>query len=530
MHDTDLVLTGILVGVAALLVLAYLSRIPYPILLVVGGAAIGFVPGMPEIELDPELVLLILLPPLLYSAAFFSSLRDLRANLAPISMLAVGLVLFTMVGVAAVAHYVIGMGWEVSFVLGAIVSPTDPVAATSIGRRVGLPPRIVTIVEGESLVNDSTALIAYRTAVVAAVSGSFSLLDASATFVFNAIAGVAIGLAVGWLVAQVRSRIEDAPTEITISIFTPFFAYLPAEALEVSAVLAAVSAGVYLGWNSPRLISPPTRIEAFAVWNLLVFLLNAALFTLVGLQLPGVLDNLDGRGTGDLVWWAVAVSLTVMVTRFLWIFPLSYLSGVLGKQSPPWRNIAVLGWTGMRGAVSLAAALAVPLTVDGGAPFPDRDLLIFLTYAVILSTLLLQGLTLPAVIRALGVTAEDGDARYWESKARLLAADAALGRLEELRDEDWVRGETADRVRQLYEYRRRRFASRFADDDGESMAIEERALDYQRLLREILEAQRRRVVELRNEGRINDEIMRRIERDLDLEDNRLEVGWTERDR
>jgi CPA1 family monovalent cation:H+ antiporter len=365
--------------------------------------------------------------------------------------------------------------------------------------------------------------------VVAAVSGSFSLLDASATFVFNAIAGVAIGLAVGWLVAQVRSRIEDAPTEITISIFTPFFAYLPAEALEVSAVLAAVSAGIYLGWNSPRLISPATRIEAFAVWNVLVFLVNAALFTLVGLQLPSVLENLDGRGTGELVGWAVAVSLAVMATRFLWIFPLTYLSGVLGKQSPPWRNIVVLGWTGMRGAVSLAAALAVPLTVDGGAAFPDRDLIIFLTYAVILSTLVLQGLTLPALIRRLGVSGEDGDARYWESKARLLAADAALGRIEELRDEDWVRSETADRVRQLYEYRRRRFASRFAEDDGESMEIEARSVSYQRLVREILEAQRRRVVELRNEGRINDEIMRRIERDLDLEDNRLEVGWTERD-
>jgi monovalent cation/hydrogen antiporter len=517
MHDHEVVLTAILAGVAALLVIAHLSRIPYPMLLVVGGAAIGYVPGMPEIELEPELVLLILLPPLLYAAAFFSSLRDMRANVGPISLLAVGLVLFTMVGVALVAHEVVGLGWEASFVLGAIVSPTDPVAATSIGRRVGLPRRIITIVEGESLVNDSTALIAYRTAVVAAVSGSFSLMDASATFVFNAVVGVAIGLAVGWLIAQVRSRIEDAPTEITISIFTPFFAYLPAEALGVSAVMAAVTAGVYLGWNSPRLISPPTRIEAYAVWSLLVFLLNAALFTLVGLQLPGVIETLEGRSTGELVWWAVAVSVTVMAVRFLWIFPLTR------AFAQPWRHTVILGWTGMRGAVSLAAALAVPLTVD------DRDVILFLTYAVILSTLLLQGLTLPRLVRALGVRDDDGDERYWESKARLLAADAALSRLEELRAEDWVRDDTADRVRNLYEYRRRRFASRFGDDDGESAGIEERAVAYQRLLREILEAQRRRVIELRNQGRINDEIMRRIERDLDLEDNRLEVEWTQRE-
>jgi monovalent cation/hydrogen antiporter len=298
-------------------------------------------------------------------------------------------------------------------------------------------------------------------------------------------------------------------------------------------VMAAVTAGVYLGWNAPRLVSPATRIEAYAVWNVLVFLLNAALFTLVGLQLPGVIERISDEPTASLIGWAAVVSLTVIVTRFAWIFPLTYLPRRLWRNVrerdplPPWQHIVILGWTGMRGAVSLAAALAIPLTVDGGGAFPDRDLIIFLTYAVILATLLLQGLTLPSLIRALGADGEDGDDQYWENKARLLAADAALARIAELRDEDWVRDETAERLERMYEYRRRRFAMRFADDDGESSQIEERSVAYQRLLREVLEAQRRRIVALRNEGRINDEIMRRVERDLDLEDNRLEVAWTE---
>jgi Na+/H+ antiporter len=532
MHETDLILAAVLAGVGVLLILAYVTRIPYPILLVVGGALLGGIPGLPDVELDPDLVLVILLPPLLYSAAFFSSLRDLQANLRPISLLAIGLVLFTMLGVAAAAHWITGMAWEPAFVLGAIVSPTDPVAATSIGRRVGAPRRVITIVEGESLVNDSTALIAYKFGVAAAVTGSFSLFEATGRFFLDATVGVAIGLLVGYLVALIRFRIDDPPTEIAISLLTPFFAYLPAEALGVSAVLAAVTTGIFLGWNSPRLIRPSTRIEAFAVWSVLVFGLNAALFTLVGLQLPGVLDRISDQPPGELFVDAAVISAAVMIIRLLWVYPATYLPRILWRRvrendpAPSAAGVLLVGWTGMRGAVSLAAALALPLTIDGGAPFPDRDLIIFFTYAVILSTLLLQGLSLPYVIRRLGVP-DDGADGYWESKARYLAAQAAVDRVEELRAEDWVREGTADRVRQLYDYRRRRFASRFAEDGTESEEFEARAVDYQRLLREVLEAQRRRVVQLRNEGRINDDVMRRIERDLDLEDTRLEVGWSE---
>jgi monovalent cation/hydrogen antiporter len=523
----DLILLTVLVGVAALLIAAYHSRIPYPILLVVGGAVIGFLPGVPDVQLDPEMVLVIVLPPLLYAAAFFSSLRELRDNLEEISLLAIGLVIFTMVGVAAVAHEAIdGMSWEAAFVLGAVVSPTDPVAASAIASRVGAPRRYVTIVEGESLVNDATALVAYKFAVAAVVTGSFSLTEASGRFVLNAIAGIAIGIAIGYLVARLRKALDDAPTEITISLITPYFAYLPAEALGVSAVLAAVTTGIYMGWHSPELITPATRIQSFSVWEILVFVLNAVLFVLVGLQLPTVLDGIGGMSTRDIVVDAAAVSLAVIVIRFLWVFPTTYvprwLSRRVRERRGPitWHFPAIVAWTGMRGAVSLAAALAIPQTIDGGGAFPQRDLIVFLTYAVILVTLLLQGLTLPGVIKVLGVE-EDGNLEQRESKARILAARAALDRIEELREQDWVRDDTADRMRGMYDFRIRRFSARFdEEDDG---AIDRQSEAYQRLRRKVLEAERAEIVRLRNVGKINDEIMRRIERDLDLEDTRLEV-------
>jgi CPA1 family monovalent cation:H+ antiporter len=523
----DLVLLAVLAAVALFLIVAYHSRIPYPILLVVGGAVIGFLPGIPDVQLDPDLVLVIVLPPLLYSAAFFSSLRDLRDNLRPIGMLSIGAVIATMVAVAVVAHAVVdGMSWEAAFVLGAVVSPTDAIAATAIASRVGAPSRFVTIIEGESLVNDATALVAFKFAVAAAVSGSFSLATASGRFALNAVVGIAIGIAVGWVVAQVRRVIDDAPTEITISLLSPYFAYLPAEALGVSAVLAAVTTGVFMGWRSPQLITPATRIQAFAVWEIVQFVLNAALFVLVGLQLPSVIDGISDMPTRTIVADAVAVAATVVVVRFLWVYPAVYIPRFLSARLrerdpyPPWWMPAIVGWTGMRGAVSLAAALAIPATIEGGAPFPQRDLIIFLTYAVIAATLILQGTTLPLIIKALGVE-EDGSAAQRESKARLLAARAAIARIDQLTDEEWVREDTAERVKRGYEFRIRRFEARFDDEDDGS--IDARSYDYQRLVRELLEAQRAEIIRLRNMGKINDEIMHRIERDLDLEDTRLEV-------
>jgi Na+/H+ antiporter len=525
--ELDLVLLGVLVAVAAFLVIAYRTGLPYPILLVVGGAALGFLPGVPDVRLEPEVVLVIVLPPLLYAAAFFASLRDLRDNLRPISLLSIGLVVVTTVAVAAVAHAVVdGMSWEAAFVLGAVVSPTDPVAATTIAGRVGAPRRYVAVVEGESLVNDSTALIAYKFAVAATVTGAFSLWEAGGRFVLNAVVGVAIGVAVGWLVAQIRGRIEDAPTEISISLLTPYLAYLPAEALGVSAVLAAVTAGIWLGWRSPQLITPDTRLRAFSFWEVLVFLLNAGLFALVGLQLPAVVEGISDAPVSQIAVQAVAVVAAVIVVRFLWVYPATYvpraLSGRVRARDPypPWQNVFLVAWTGMRGAVSLAAALGIPTTVDGGAPFPDRDTIIFLTYAVIFGTLVLQGLSLPLVIRWLGVERDDTDVQK-EAKARLLAAQAAIERLDALSEEEWVRDGTAERMRGAYQFRIRRFSARF--DEADDGAIEQGSLAYQRLRRELLEAEREEIVRLRNQGRITDAVMHRIERDLDLEDTRLDA-------
>jgi monovalent cation/hydrogen antiporter len=449
------------------------------------------------------------LPPLLYAASFFTSLRDFRANLKPIGLLAIGLVVATMLGVAAVAHLATGLGWPASFVLGAVVAPTDPIAATAIARRFGVPRRIVTIVEGESLVNDATALVLYGVAVTAVVTGSFSLWDASLDFVVSVIGGVAVGLAVGWIVALVRIRLDNIPAEIAISLLTGFLAYIPAEALGVSGVLAAVTVGFYLGWRSPELSTPAMRLQGLAVWETLVFLLNALLFTLIGLQLGPILDALRGESTGDLILDALVVTATVMLIRIAWVF-----------ASGPREFGAVIGWMGMRGAVSLAAALALPLETDAGAPFPGRELIIYIAFVVILGTLVGQGLTLPKLIHRLDLE-EDGLEAKEDTKARIHAADAALLRLEELLDEDWVRPETADRMRGLYNFRRSRFQARFdGEDDG---SIERQSTDFQRLRRELLEAERAAIVGLRRDGRISDEVMRRVERDLDLEDSRLEI-------
>jgi CPA1 family monovalent cation:H+ antiporter len=525
--STELLVLMVLATVLALIVVADRVSVPYPVLLVLGGLGIGFAPGVPDFRLNPDVVLLIVLPPLLYAAAFFSSLRELRSNLRPISLLAVGLVLATMVTVALVAHAVVpGMPWAAAFALGAIVSPTDPVAATAILQRLSVPRRVVNVVEGESLINDATALVAYRVAVTAVVSGGFSLLDAGGRFVLNVVVGAAIGLAIGWLVARLRRAIDNPPVEMAISISTAYFAYLPAEALGVSGVIAAVTVGVYLGWRAPALISPSTRLQVYGVWEVTVFFLNSFLFVLIGLQLPAILHELSGRTATQLGLYAVAVAGVVILTRLVWVPIIAYLPRFLFKRVrerdpyPPWQLPLLVGWTGMRGAVSLAAALALPLTTGTGAPFPDRDLIVFLTFAVIFATLLLQGLSLPLLIRRLDVH-DDGEV-HAESKARLKAAKAALARLEELREEDWLRDETVDRMRGIYEYRTRRFRARFTEaEDGED--YESRSEAYQRALRDVLEAQRTAIVQMRDAGAISSETMHRIERDLDLEDSRLEI-------
>ena len=525
-HD-QLIVLALLVMLMALLIAAPVARIPYPIFLVLGGLALGFVPGIPKIELPPDVVLVAVLPPLLYSSAFFTSLRDLRQNRRAIGFLATGLVLATTVAVAVVAHELIdGFSWGAAFVLGAVVSPTDAIAATQIAERLGVPRRIIAIIEGESLVNDGTALVLYKVAVVAVVTGTFSIWSAGLRLLWSIVGGIAIGIVVGYLVAAVRRRLDNPPLEVTIALMTGYFAFIPAAAAGASGVLAVVTAGVYLGWRTPELTSVQTRLQGQGVWEILTFVINALLFALVGLQLPHIVDALGGTSTSALIVDALLVTGAVVVTRLVWVPTLAYLPrwlfrGIRERDPyPPFSYPLVISWAGLRGAVSLAAALALPLTTDAGAPFGQRDLIVFLTFCVILGTLVVQGLSLPALIRALHLE-DDGIADQEEAKARIKAARAALRRLDELTVEDWVRDDTAERMRGLYNFRQNRFKARF--EDGDDGGIEEQSTSYQRLRRELLDAERAEIVQLRRDGIINDDVMHRVERDLDLEDARLDV-------
>jgi monovalent cation/hydrogen antiporter len=525
MEHAELVVLFLLVTVAALTALARVLGTPYPILLVIGGSLVGFAPGVPDVQLDPDLVLLIFLPPLLFNAAYTSSVRELRAAMRPIVLTSIGLVLVTTCSVAVVAHAAIeGLPWAAAFALGAIVSPTDPLAAVAITRRLGVPRRVTAVIEGESLVNDGTALVIYRTAVSAAAGASFDLLDASGDFVVNVLGGIAVGLVAALLVVKaLKLLVGDDMVGVVTSLAAGYIAYIPAEEIGVSGVLAAVTIGVIVGYRSPRLSTPASRLRGYAFWEVLVFLLNAVLFVLVGLQLPGILSTQD-RSALELIALATLVSAVVIGTRLVWSNTMPYVIRALDRRPSQvarrvgWRLRLVPAWSGLRGSVSLAAALALPHA------FPERDLLIFLTLAVILATLVGQGLTLPYLIRRLGIE-DDGLAEREELHARREAATAAIDELRRLGEEDWTREDTVDRMIRLYEFRNRRLSQRAGEleRDGDEGNLDERSFAYQRLVREVLEAQRRRVIELRNDGAISDEVLHVLERELDLEDQRLEI-------
>jgi monovalent cation/hydrogen antiporter len=527
MEHLEVFLVALFVSVALLNAVASWLNLPYPIVLVVGGLALALVPGVPTIVLEPDLVLTIFLPPLLYSAAFFSDLRALRQDVRAISLTAIGLVILTAAAVAVAAHEVMGMSWAMSFALGAIVAPTDPVAATALMRRVGAPRRIVNIIEGESLINDASALVIYRTAVAAAVGGSFSLIGASLEFVGAVAGGIAIGLAVGFVITEIRRRLDDVPTEITISLLTGYAAFLPAEELGLSGVLAAVTAGIYLGWHAPEIASPQMRLQGFAVWEILVFILNATLFILIGLQLPVAVEGIEGLSAVQVTGYAALVTAVAIACRFLWVFTVPYLIRFADRRpqqrerrTGPRARI-VVAWSGMRGAVTLAAALALPLTTDAGEALPERELIQFIAFAVILITVVGQGLTLPALIRRLGVVDDGSELEREEVEARLRAVDAAIERLEELAHEEWVRADTVQRVRGMLEFRLRRFTARA--DEGDDGSIEERSRAYQELMRELYRAQRQALAEMHRAGEISTEVMRDVVREIDLEESRLEL-------
>lgn len=518
-----------LLGAAALLAqLARLLRVPYPVFLILGGLLIGFVPGLPTVEISPEVIFLVFLPPLLNYAAFFSSPQDLRRHLRPLLALAIGLVLFTTVAIALIAHTLIGLPWAAAFVLGAILAPTDPVAAEAIFRRLGVPGRVSTIVGGESLVNDGTGLVVYRLAVTAVVTGAFSAWEAGLDFLLVGGGGIILGLIFGWIVLPLWKRLSDPSIFIALSLLTPYAVYVLAEeVLHVSGILAVVSYGLYRGWKDPILFpNASTRIQNISFWNMLVFLLESLLFVLIGQQLPAILQGLSEYSVAQVLIYATFVYAALVGTRFFWFFTTPYLHPVFDRLlrnrylGAPWQESLVMVWSGMRGAVSLAAALAMPLVTGTGEAFPGRDLILFLTFSAILATLVLQGLTLGPLIGWLRLEGDEEADTLTELKARLKGAHAALERVEQLREDEGGSPSALESMREHYEERTQRYENGL-QAGGATQEYTESSSTWRNWRRELIVAEREAIISLRNRGEISPEIMRRIQRDLDLEESRI---------
>ena len=497
---------------------------PYPIIMVVGGLLLSFVPAVPDITLEPDLIFLVVLPPLLYASAWTTSWRDFRYNMVSISLLAFGLVAFTVIGVALAAPHVFpGFDWRLGLVLGAIVAPTDAIAASSIARRIGLPSRIVDILEGESLINDASGLLALEFAVGILVEKRIPTASGGLlTFVWLTAGGVAIGLVIGWIVDHFERWIDDAPIEVTISILVPYAAYLAARSVHASGVLAVVSCGLFLSQQSARLFSPSVRIGLWSVWQSLTFILNGLVFVLIGLQFPTIRASIHSYQLSTILIYGAVFSVFLILLRLAWVFPGAHLSYFLRarighqKDGPPEaRQVFVLGWTGMRGVVSLAAALALPKLLKDGSPFPQRDLIICLTFCVIFVTLVLQGVTLPSLIRLLGLAGGEGP-DCEELEARRIAVQAALDQLESAKARDSK--ESAEIYDDLANQYRHRLATLKVNASPKDLRASER---HSALFLEGLRVERTTVIRLRNEGRIGDNVLRRIERELDLDESRL---------
>jgi Na+/H+ antiporter len=518
-----------LLGAAALLAqLARLLRVPYPVFLILGGLLIGFVPGLPTVEISPEVIFLVFLPPLLNYAAFFSSPQDLRRHLRPLLALAIGLVLFTTVAIALIGHTLIGLPWAAAFVLGAILAPTDPVAAEAIFRRLGVPGRVSTIVGGESLVNDGTGLVVYRLAVTAVVTGAFSAWEAGLNFLLVGGGGIILGLIFAWIVLPLWKRLSDPSIFIALSLLTPYAVYVLAEeVLHVSGILAVVSYGLYRGWKDPILFpNASTRMQNISFWNMLVFLLESLLFVLIGQQLPAILQGLSEYSVAQVLIYATFVYAALVGTRFFWFFTTPYLHPVFDRLlrnrylGAPWQESLVMVWSGMRGAVSLAAALAIPLVTGTGEAFPGRDLILFLTFSAILATLVLQGLTLGPLIGWLRLEGDEEADTLAELKARLKGAYAALERVEQLREDEGGSPGALESMREHYEERIQRYENGL-QAGGATREYTESSSTWRNWRRELIVAEREAITSLRNRGEISPEIMRRIQRDLDLEESRI---------
>ncbi len=518
-----------LLGAAALLAqLARVVKVPYPVFLVLGGLAIGFIPGMPNIKISPDIIFLVFLPPLLNAAAFSASPLNLRAHLRPIAGLAIGLVLATMLVVALVAHALIGLPWAAAFVLGAILAPTDPVAAEAIFSRLGVPERVGIVVSGESLVNDGTGLVAYRVAVAAVVTGTFSIAEAGGKFLLISGGGIVAGLILARIILPLWARLREPSILIAFSLLIPYAIYIiTEEVLHVSGVLAVVSYGIYQGWRSPRLFpDASTRLQALSFWEILIFLLEAMLFILLGQQFPAILGGIGEYSAAEVVLYAALIYVAVVGVRIAWFFTIPYFSTVLHRLLPnrylraTWQEHLVMGWSGMRGAVSLAAALSVPLATNAGSAFPGRDLILFMTFSVILATLVLQGLTLGPMIGSLRLEDGGDTGTIMELKARLKGAQAALDRLDQLCEDEQVPLQSQEQMRELYEERIRRYEAGL-EAGGTTEEYAQTSTAWRDWRRALIAAERDAILSLRDSGEISPEVMRRIEHDLDLQESRI---------
>jgi CPA1 family monovalent cation:H+ antiporter len=510
-----------LVAVGLLALAARKIRVPYPILLTVGGLGLALVPGVPTIHLDPQLVFDLFLPPLLYPAAVYTTWRDFRANLRPILLLAIGLVLATMTATAFLFHWLTGLPLAVGFVFGALISPPDAVAALSVTKNMRVPRKIVVILEGESLANDATSFISFRFAVAAVMTGYFSLAEASTRFLFVAAGGICVGLAIGWLATQVQRRLDDPPVQTMFSLLTPYIAYFTGERLHVSGILAVVIAGMVYGWYAPRILRGRMRLQAMPVWETVVFVLNGVLFMVIGLQLPLVARSLPPSSMAEAGKLAVLVLAAIVLVRFAWMFASSYLPRLLSRtlrHETPWQHTVLIAWTGMRGADSLAGALAIPFALPSGQPFPGRDLILLLTFCVIFGTLALQGLTLSPLIRWLKVV-DDRVSEKEERSARLKANEAAMARLEEMRSASHLRPEIVEHLRREYADRIRQLRNGPSEEESTPRLF---SADFEELAREALETERETVIQLRNEEQLDNQAFRRIQRDIDLAEARLQ--------
>jgi CPA1 family monovalent cation:H+ antiporter len=523
-NETELIFL-LLVFVVGFGALAKYLTLPYPIVLVIAGLLLSFIPGIPQVTLNPEFVFLVVLPPLLFSAAFATSWRDFRYNFVSIFLLAFGLVGFTVLGIGGMAHMLLpGFNWRLGLVLGAVIATTDAIAATSIAERVGLPRRIVDILEGESLINDASGLLALEFATALVISNRIpTFVEGSGRLLWLITGGILIGLLAGKLVDLVERYLDDAPVEVTFSLVTPYAAYSAAEAAHCSGVLAAVAAGFYLGNRSSYFFSSTVRIAAYGFWDTFTFILNGVVFLLIGLQLPYIFSQIHGISLRQLFIDAAQFVSAVIALRLIWIFPGAYTAFLIRRYMlkqpealPPPRAIFLVGWTGMRGVVALAAALSLPQQIANGQGFPQRSMIIFLTFCVIFVTLVVQGLTLPSLIRALGLSTQNEDDE--EKRARRKMLQAALERLQSLRNSDTPEyKEVYDDIAHHYQDRLKAlFQQREAADDPH---LEHQKL-YRSISRELRKVERETIIQLRNRKEIGDNILHNLERELDLLDSR----------